>query len=111
MKCGDQHACRKLFMWLSQFFDGRMCVQTATPEPAGEEKEKFFDPVTGEQISKNAYKKLLKGAPAKKDKPAKAAPAAAEGEEKAKKEKKEKVAKEPEAIFVDQTPAGQKVRE
>jgi valyl-tRNA synthetase len=63
------------------------------------ETEKFYDPTTGEQISKNAFKKLSK-APKKekKEKPV-AKPAA---------EKKEKKIKEPEQIWVDNTPFGDK---
>lgn len=63
------------------------------------ETEKFYDPTTGEQISKNAFKKLSK-APKKekKEKPV-AKPAA---------EKKEKKVKEPEQIWVDKTPFGDK---
>lgn len=63
------------------------------------ETEKFYDPTTGEQISKNAFKKLSK-APKKekKEKPV-AKPAA---------EKKEKKVKEPEQIWVDNTPFGDK---
>jgi valyl-tRNA synthetase len=63
--------------------------------------EKFFHPETGEQISKNAYKKLMKGGPVKKEKKEK--PVFAE-----KKEKKVKVVKEPEIIVVDETPIGDK---
>lgn len=69
--------------------------------------EKYFDPVTGEQISKNAFKKLQK-AP-KKEKKDKPAPAATvRGGESAEK-KKEKKIKEPEVIFVDETPEGEKI--
>jgi valyl-tRNA synthetase len=66
----------------------------------GAEAEKFFDPVTGEQISKNAFKKLQK-AP-KKEKKEKPAPSAKPAE------KKEKKTKEPEQIWVDNTPFGEK---
>lgn len=65
------------------------------------EKEKFFHPETGEQISKNAYKNLLKP---KKEKKAKPAPAPA-AEKKEKKPKKEKA---PEVIYTDNTPPGEK---
>ena len=34
------------------------------------EKEKYFHPETGEEISKNAWKKLQKGGKVKKEKPA-----------------------------------------
>jgi len=65
----------------------------------------FFHPETGEQISKNAYKKLLKGVPAKKEKKEKPVPVPKpDGEKKA----KEKKAKEPEEVFEDKTPAGEK---
>jgi len=67
------------------------------------EGEKFFDPVTGEQISKNAFKKLQKGG-VKKEKKEKPVPVPkAEGE---KKEKKK--AKEAEVIYTDATPEGDK---
>ena len=71
----------------------------------GGEKEVFRHPETGEVISKNAWKKLQKGAPekVKKEKPvAAAAPAGEKKEAKAKKEK------EPEVVFVDNTPQGEK---
>lgn len=61
--------------------------------------EKFYDPVTGEQISKTAFKKLAKAKPTKekKEKPVAVI-------------KKEKVVKikEPEEIWVDTTPSGEK---
>ena len=69
------------------------------------EAEKFYDPNTGEQISKNAYKKLLKGVKEKKEKPA---PIPTEGDEKKEKKVKEKKVKDPEPIYVDNTPVGQK---
>ena len=73
-------------------------------EEDGEDKEKFYDPVTGEQISKNAYKKLMKNAGApkkeKKEKPVFGLPSS--------KEKKAKIEKEPEQVFNDNTPAGEK---
>ena len=76
------------------------------PIPGAEEgeeigAEKFFDPVTGEQISKNAFKKLSK-APKKekKEKPLAVVKSAAD--------KKEKKVKEPEEVWVDNTPFGQK---
>ena len=72
-----------------------------TEEDAGKIEEKFFDPVTGEQISKNAFKKLSK-AP-KKEKKEKVVPVA-----KSAAEKKEKKTKEPEEVWVDSTPAGHK---
>ena len=65
------------------------------------ETEKFFDPTTGEQISKNAFKKLSK-AP-KKEKKEKVAPVA-----KSAADKKEKKVKEPEEVWLDSTPAGKK---
>lgn len=82
-------------------------VQAALPPtpPAAdatgsEQQEKFFDPVTGEQISKNAYKKLLKGGvKEKKEKKEKVVVPKAE---------KKVVAKEPEQIFEDSTPSGEK---
>jgi valyl-tRNA synthetase len=61
--------------------------------------------VTGEQISKNAYKKLMKGGPPKKEKKEKEAPKPKEEGGAPKKEKKEK---EPEVILADSTPAGEK---
>jgi valyl-tRNA synthetase len=74
-------------------------------EEAGGEGEKFYDPVTGEPISKNAWKKLQKGVPAKKEKKEKPVPVPkADGDKKV----KEKKTKEPEQIFEDQTPAGEK---
>jgi valyl-tRNA synthetase len=76
-------------------------INASEPAAEGEGGEIFYHPETGEKISKNAYKKLLKGVPAKKEKKEKAAPAPAE-----KKEKKEKKGKEPEQVFVDETPAG-----
>lgn len=68
---------------------------------AEDTKEVFFHPETGEQISKNAYKKLMKGGPKKekKEKPAPAPPTE-------KKDKKEKKSKEPEKIYTDETPVG-----
>mmetsp|Transcript_6397 Transcript_6397/g.10765 ORF Transcript_6397/g.10765 Transcript_6397/m.10765 type:complete len:710 (-) Transcript_6397:8-2137(-) len=63
--------------------------------------EEFFHPETGEKMSKNAFKKLQKGT-LKKEKKPKEAPVPTE-----KKEKKEKKVKEPEQIFVDNTPKGQ----
>lgn len=71
-------------------------------EEAGEPQE-YFHPETGEKISKNAYKKLLKGGPAKKEKKEK--PVATTQEEK--KEKKEKKTKEPEQLFEDDTEPGE----
>lgn len=67
------------------------------------EGEKFFDPVTGEQISKNAFKKLQKGGVKKEKKEKPVAAPKAEGE---KKEKKK--VKEAEVIFTDATPEGEK---
>lgn len=83
-----------------------MSEQDKLPPPPedGEDKEKFFDPVTGEQISKSAHKKLMKNAGApkkeKKEKPVFGVPSS--------KEKKVKVEKEPEQIFLDTTPVGEK---
>ena len=70
-------------------------------ETEGGEVEKFFDPTTGEQISKNAFKKLSK-APKKekKEKPVAVVKAAAD--------KKEKKVKEPEEVWIDSTPKGEK---
>jgi len=56
----------------------------------------YFHPETGEKISKNALKKLQKGVVTKDKKP-KVAPVAS---------KKEKKTKEPEQIFIDETPKG-----
>ncbi len=64
------------------------------------EAEAFYHPETGEKISKNAFKKLQKGVPAKKEKKEKVAPVE-------NKEKKEKKVKEPEQIFSDETPKGE----
>lgn len=67
----------------------------------------------GEKLSKNAQKRLLKSA-MKTPKEAKPTPApaasagAGEGAAVEKKEKKVKVVKEPEVVFVDQTPEGEK---
>ena len=73
-------------------------------EEKPEEKEVFLHPETGEVISKNAHKKLLKGAPAKKEKKEKPAPTA----EKDKKEKKPpKPPREAEVQCIDDTPLGQ----
>ena len=66
--------------------------------------EKYYDPITGEQISKNAFKKLQKGGAVKKEKKEK--PVAAvkvEGDK-----KKEKKTKEPEQVVIDTTPFGEK---
>lgn len=57
----------------------------------------------GDKISKNALKRLQKGKPEKKEKPAPAI--ANDGEKKEKKVKKEKAA---EVLFVDNTPPGEK---
>ena len=70
------------------------------------EVEKFYDPNTGEQISKNAHKKLLKGVKEKKEKPAPIP--TTDGDEKKEKKVKEKKVKDPEPIYVDNTPVGQK---
>ena len=80
-------------------------VPPVPPAEEGEGGEKFFDPVTGEPISKNAYKKLMKGGPAKKEKKEKPEPKP-EGEKKV----KEKKTKEPEQIFEDDTPPGEMKR-
>lgn len=69
------------------------------------EQEKFFDPETGEQISKNAYKKLLKNGGNKKEKKEKPVPPPADAVVKEKKEKKEKAIEE---VFIDNTPTGDK---
>lgn len=68
--------------------------------------KKYYDPVTGEQISKNAFKKLNKVGTggAKKEKVDAPKPSA----EKPVSEKKAKPAKETEQVFVDQTPIGEK---
>lgn len=66
------------------------------------ESKKYFDPVTGEPISKNAHKKLLKGETSTKKEKKETIP---KSESNVKKEKK---VKEPEIIFEDQTPAGEK---
>lgn len=71
------------------------------------EKEEFLHPETGEKISKNAWKKLQKGEPVKKEKKEKPVPApATEAKEKAKKPEKEA-----EVIYVDNTPPGEKKRQ
>eukprot|EP01034_Spumella_vulgaris_P030049 gene30049-37201_t len=67
------------------------------------QETEYFHPETGEKISKNAFKKLQKGVPAKKEKKEKVAPV----ENAEKKEKKEKKVKEPEQIFSDETPKGE----
>ena len=67
-----------------------------------ETQESYFHPETGEKISKNAFKKLQKGVPIKKEKKEKPVPV----DSTEKKEKKEKKVKEPEQIYVDQTPPG-----
>ncbi len=75
------------------------------PAPEGDApKEKFFHPETGEELSKNAWKKLQKdgGKPKKEKKGFPPPKAAGEKKEKPKKEKKE------EEIFVDSTPNGEK---
>ena len=69
----------------------------------GDGKQEFIHPETGEKISKNAYKKLMKGGPPKKEKKEKPIPVP-----KADAPKKEKKAKEPEQIFTDATPSGDK---
>ena len=76
------------------------------PAPAeeGKTKERFFHPETGEEISKNAWKKLQKPAKVKKEKPV--APAGG-GDKAEKKVKKEKKAEE---IAEDKTPVGEKKR-
>jgi len=66
------------------------------------EKEEFFHPETGEKLSKNAYKKAMKGG--EKPKKEKAAPSAPN----LNKPKKEKKVKEPEEVFIDLTPKGEK---
>ena len=68
----------------------------------GKEQQIFIHPETGEQISKNAYKKLMRGGPPKKEKKEKPIP---KTDNTAKKEKK---TKEPEKIFIDETPVGKK---
>ena len=76
-------------------------LQTIPAEPTaeGETGEIYHHPETGERISKNAFKKLQKGVPLKKEKKEKIVPVPSE-------KKKEKKTKEPEQIFVDETPAG-----
>ena len=71
---------------------------SSTAEGTAESQEVFLHPETGEIISKNAYKKLLKGV--KKEKKEKPVPAENT-------EKKEKKIKEPEQIFTDVTPVGE----
>jgi valyl-tRNA synthetase len=74
----------------------------------GGDKEVFRHPETGEIISKNAWKKLQKGEPLKKEKKEKPLLVAkASTTEKKEAKKKEK---EPEVIFVDETPTGEKKR-
>lgn len=62
----------------------------------------FYHPETGEVISKNLYKKLLKGG-GKKEKKEKLPPPPSVD----KKEKKEKKVKEPETVYTDETPVGE----
>jgi valyl-tRNA synthetase len=72
------------------------------------EGEKFYDPETGEQISKNAYKKLQKNA-LKKPKKEKPLPTdKQEGTEPKKKEKKVIKETKKDEIPVDNTPVGEK---
>lgn len=75
------------------------------PLPSHEDNEEvqkvFYDPVTGEQISKNAWKKLQKGT-VKKEKPHTNAAAPVEKKEKVKKEK------ELEVQVIDNTTLGEK---
>lgn len=83
-----------------------MADASAAAETAGDEsKEVFLHPETGVPISKNAWKKLQKGVPekVKKEKPIPVTKPA--GEKKAPKKEKE-----PETIFVDETPKGEKKR-
>ncbi|RYH16523.1 hypothetical protein EON65_29940 [archaeon] len=77
-------------------------AEQASTGGEGEDKEVYRHPETGEIISKNLYKKLLKGG-GKKEKKEKPQPAP----ETEKKEKKEKKGKEPEKIYTDNTPSGQ----
>jgi hypothetical protein len=74
--------------------------------PAGEDKakEQFIHPETGEEISKNAWKKLQKPAKVKKGMPTPPAGGGAKAEKKAKKEKKV------EEVAEDLTPVGEKKR-
>lgn len=108
-------------------FENQGGVATTDAAPSElESNEIFYHPETGEKISKNAYKKLLKGniycycfmslklnnlscifvkikgVPAKKEKKEKIAPVV----NNEKKEKK-KVEKEPEIVYTDNTPIGQ----
>ena len=80
----------------------------AAPPPAPvegtAEKEKFFHPETGEEMSKNAWKKFQKGGDKPKKEKKGFPPAKAAGD----KPKKEKKEKKEEEIFVDATPAGEK---
>ena len=69
------------------------------------EQQIFIHPETGEQISKNAYKKLMKGGPPKKEKKEKPFTPKADNNTTTKKDKK---VKEPEQIFIDETPEGNK---
>lgn len=69
-----------------------------------ENQKIFLHPETGEKISKNEYKKLLKGGNGqKKEKKEKVIAPSSDVD---KKEKKEKKTKEPEQIFTDNTPPG-----
>ncbi len=85
-------------------------------EEGGEESnvgEKYFDPVTGQPISKNAFKKLQKNVGKKEKKPTAVVPPTSaidneNGVPTEKKEKKEKKVKEPEVIYTDATPTGEK---
>lgn len=80
-------------------------VQTAQLAEGGEDTNKeYFHPETGLPISKNAYKKLLKGGGTKKEKKEKPAAPAEPVEKKEKKPAKEK---KEEKIYTDDTPAGE----
>jgi valyl-tRNA synthetase len=68
------------------------------------EQQIFLHPETGEQISKNAYKKLMKGGPPKKEKKEKPIPVPKSDNS----TKKEKKVKDPEQVFIDETPDGNK---
>ena len=73
----------------------------------GAEEQKYFHPETGEPLSKNAWKKLQKTGSTSKEKKEKV-PAIKVAEEGEKKEKKAKKEKEPEQVFTDGTPVGEK---
>ena len=74
----------------------------------GDNQKTYYHPETGAKISKNEHKKLLKGVIQKKEKKEKLPPPPSSGGSDEIVEKKEKkVVKEPEQIFVDDTPVGE----